>query len=156
MALLIQWTYTQWLKLFLVFKSIPDDVASSYFQCQISVISETSSSLCWEMSAVVFEQTLEDSEGEGSLACCSTWGSKELTWLSDWATIVISSKFCTSVMNNCRFFWLFLFIRFFVVPIRLYKTRGRISRLLHNGLSLTICCYIVRLKAYPQNTVCTE
>ena len=24
-----------------------------------------------------FEQTLEDGEGQGSLACCSPWGSKE-------------------------------------------------------------------------------
>ena len=25
-----------------------------------------------------FDQTLEDSEGQGSLACCSPWGCKEL------------------------------------------------------------------------------
>ena len=25
-----------------------------------------------------FEQTQEDSEGQGSLACCSLWGHKEL------------------------------------------------------------------------------
>ena len=25
-----------------------------------------------------FEQTLGDSEGQGSLACCSPWGNKEL------------------------------------------------------------------------------
>ena len=25
-----------------------------------------------------FEQTLEDSEGQGSLVCCSQWGCKEL------------------------------------------------------------------------------
>ena len=25
-----------------------------------------------------FEQTLEESEGQGSLACCSLWGHKEL------------------------------------------------------------------------------
>ena len=25
-----------------------------------------------------FEQTLGDSEGQGSLACCSSWGHKEL------------------------------------------------------------------------------
>ena len=24
-----------------------------------------------------FEQTLEDSEGQGSLACCNSWGHKE-------------------------------------------------------------------------------
>ena len=31
-----------------------------------------------------FEQTLGDSEGQGSLACCGPWGHKELTQLSDW------------------------------------------------------------------------
>ena len=32
-----------------------------------------------------FEQTLGDSKGQGSLACCSPWGRKR-TWLSDWTT----------------------------------------------------------------------
>ena len=27
-----------------------------------------------------FEQTLGDSEGQGSLACCSPWGCKESDW----------------------------------------------------------------------------
>ena len=26
-----------------------------------------------------FEQTLEDAEGQGTLACCSPWGCKDLT-----------------------------------------------------------------------------
>ena len=30
-----------------------------------------------------FEQTLGHSEGEGSLACCSPWGHKDQTQLSD-------------------------------------------------------------------------
>ena len=30
------------------------------------------------LSGREFEQTLEDSEGQGSLACCSPWGQKEL------------------------------------------------------------------------------
>ena len=30
-----------------------------------------------------FEQTLGDSKGQGSQACCSPWGHKE-TWISDW------------------------------------------------------------------------
>ena len=32
-----------------------------------------------------FEKTLEDSEGQGSLACCSPWGCKELD-LTDWTS----------------------------------------------------------------------
>ena len=31
-----------------------------------------------------FEQTQGDSEGQGSLACCSPWVTKSWTWLSDW------------------------------------------------------------------------
>ena len=30
------------------------------------------------LSGHEFEQTLEDSEGQGSLVCCSPWGGKEL------------------------------------------------------------------------------
>ena len=30
-----------------------------------------------QLSGPEFEQTPEDSEGQGSLACCSTWGHKE-------------------------------------------------------------------------------
>ena len=30
-----------------------------------------------------FEQTLGDGKGQGSLACCSPWGHKELAQLSD-------------------------------------------------------------------------
>ena len=33
-----------------------------------------------------FEPTLGESEGQGSLACCSPWGAKSQTWLSDWTT----------------------------------------------------------------------
>ena len=33
-----------------------------------------------------FEQPLGNSEGQGSLVCCSPWGCKE-TWLSDWITV---------------------------------------------------------------------
>ena len=31
-----------------------------------------------------FEQILEDSEGQGRLACCSSWGHKELDMTYDW------------------------------------------------------------------------
>ena len=33
-----------------------------------------------------FEQTLGDGEGQGSLVCCSPWGSKSWTRLSNWTT----------------------------------------------------------------------
>ena len=33
-----------------------------------------------------FEQTLGDSKGWGSLMCCSSWGHKSQTQLSDWTT----------------------------------------------------------------------
>ena len=34
-----------------------------------------------------FEQTLGDSEVQGSLACCSLWGHRSWTQLSDWTTM---------------------------------------------------------------------
>ena len=39
-----------------------------------------------------FEQTLRDSEGQGSLACCSHGVSKSQTWLSNWTTAVHCSR----------------------------------------------------------------
>ena len=33
-----------------------------------------------------FEQALGDSEGQGSLACCSPWGAESWAWLSDRTT----------------------------------------------------------------------
>ena len=39
-----------------------------------------------EHSGHEFEQTLGDREGQGSLACCSLWGSKKQTQLSNWTT----------------------------------------------------------------------
>ena len=33
-----------------------------------------------------FEQALGNSEGQGSLACCSPWVTKSRTWLSNWTT----------------------------------------------------------------------
>ena len=35
-----------------------------------------------------FEQTSGESEGQGSLLCCSPWVTKSRTWLSDWTTTV--------------------------------------------------------------------
>ena len=39
------------------------------------------------LSRQEFEQTPGDSKGQGSLACCGSWGHKSGTWLSDWMTI---------------------------------------------------------------------
>ena len=33
------------------------------------------------------KQTLGNNEGQGGLVCCSPWGHKNSTWLSDWTTI---------------------------------------------------------------------
>ena len=33
------------------------------------------------------EQVLGDGKGQGSLACCSPWGHKSWTWLSNWTTM---------------------------------------------------------------------
>ena len=38
-----------------------------------------------------FEQAPGDSEGQGSLVCCSPWGHKESTCLSDWTIATTSS-----------------------------------------------------------------
>ena len=55
------------------------------------------------LSGYEFEQTLGDGEGQGSLACCSPWGHKELTWLSDWTTNVkISQIYISLVEDNAQ------------------------------------------------------
>ena len=33
---------------------------------------------CHQLSGLEFEQALGDGEGQGSLACCSLWGHKDL------------------------------------------------------------------------------
>ena len=38
------------------------------------------------LSGHEFEQTPGDTEGQGSLECCSPWGRKSWIWLSDWTT----------------------------------------------------------------------
>ena len=42
-------------------------------------------------SVVMFEQTPRDSEGQGSMVCCSPWGRKSQTRLSNWTTTAICS-----------------------------------------------------------------
>ena len=39
-----------------------------------------------------FAQTLGDSKGQRSLPCCSPWGPKSQTWLSDWTTITEAAQ----------------------------------------------------------------
>ena len=41
------------------------------------------------LSGHEFEQTPENSEGQGSLTCCRPWGGKDMTGLSDWTTAAI-------------------------------------------------------------------
>ena len=53
------------------------------------------------LSGHEFEQTLGDSEGQGSLVCCSSWGHKE-TQLSDWTTTTTIRKKVVKVY--CRSF----------------------------------------------------
>ena len=42
-------------------------------------------------------QTPGDSEGHGSLACCSPWGHKHWTWLSNWSTTSCNMSLVNSV-----------------------------------------------------------
>ena len=44
-----------------------------------------------------FEQTREDGVVQGSLACCSSWGHKELTWLSNQT---ITTAFSVEPLNT--------------------------------------------------------
>ena len=58
-----------------------------------------------------FLQTQGDSEGQGSLACCSPWGCKELDLLSDCTTTIIEVydrvpyKTEDSIVNIVRIVW---------------------------------------------------
>ena len=45
-----------------------------------------------------FEQTQEDGEVQGSLACCSSWGHKELTWLSN--QTITTTAFSAKPLNT--------------------------------------------------------
>ena len=45
-----------------------------------------------------FEQTQEDGEVQGSLACCSSWGHKELTWLSNQS--ITTTAFSAEPLNT--------------------------------------------------------
>ena len=45
------------------------------------------------LNGLEFGQTLGDSEGQRSLACCSPWGCKSHTWLSDQTTTTTSTLY---------------------------------------------------------------
>ena len=48
-----------------------------------------------------FEQSLGDTEGQGSLACCSPWRHKKSdTWLSDWTATNFSNSYYDEA--NCK------------------------------------------------------
>ena len=53
-----------------------------------------------------FEQALGDTEGQGNLACCSPWGRKEWTWLSNWT--ITHQPFSQQIFQ----FWFFRLIEF--------------------------------------------
>ena len=42
-----------------------------------------------------FQQTQGDSEGQGSQPCCSSWGQKSWTWLSNWTTAATTTTWTT-------------------------------------------------------------
>ena len=46
-----------------------------------------------------FGETSRHSEGQGSLVCCSLWGSKDSEWLSDWTKTKLSKK---QITNACE------------------------------------------------------
>ena len=52
-----------------------------------------------------FDQTLGDSEGQGSLVCCSSSGCKSWIWLSNWTTTMtfIYLIFIFLLIHNCSF-----------------------------------------------------
>ena len=51
-----------------------------------------------------FEETPGDSEGPGSLACCSPWVYKE-SWLSDWTTATTVYSFNKHLLINSVYSW---------------------------------------------------
>ena len=46
-----------------------------------------------QLSGLEFEQTPGDGEQQGSLVCCSSWGHKNQTWLSDWTATTKRLKY---------------------------------------------------------------
>ena len=69
-----------------------------------------------------FEQTLEDSEGQGSLMCCSHGFSKSQTWVSNWTTIATTTigNYRPGTTNNVQHSYVFLF-GIYYFPIETYS-----------------------------------
>ena len=66
-----------------------------------------------------FEQTLEESEGHGSLACCSPWVCKELyttDWLN-WTDAQIHTHLCGNSPNSNHYIWLLTPSRLVAPPV---------------------------------------
>ena len=56
-----------------------------------------------------FEQTPRDSEGQGSLACCSPWGGRVRHDLATEQQQRILSTVCVCVSTSCLFFFVCFF-----------------------------------------------
>ena len=56
---------------------------------------------CPPLSGHEFEQTLGDSEGQGSLTCCSPWVSNSQTWPSDWSTVSSVGHLLMCLLTIC-------------------------------------------------------
>ena len=69
-----------------------------------------------------FEQTLEDSEGQGSLMCCSHGFSKSQTWVSNWTTIATTTigNYRPGTTKNVQHSYVFLF-GIYYFPIETYS-----------------------------------
>ena len=105
-----------------------------------------------------FEKTLGDSEGQGSLPCCSPWGHKEtksLIQLSDWTTIYIYVCMYTPAFYLCihrhRYTYIHIYISLYClvfffwnnIYLSLYVNRERetfkIWVNLHEGYPEILC-----------------
>ena len=54
----------------------------------------------WHQQLNGQEQAPQVGDGEGSLACCSSWGGKSWTWLSDWTEALYRKSLQTSDLNT--------------------------------------------------------
>ena len=53
------------------------------------------------LDAHEFGWTLGVVDGQGSLACCNSWGPKSRTWLSDWTELNMLSNFFMRDLTEC-------------------------------------------------------
>ena len=57
------------------------------------------------LNGLEFEQTLGDREGQGSLMCCSPWGSKKSEQLSDWTTLSFKVSYILVLTFHKTYFY---------------------------------------------------